>query len=185
MLIHAVVLIRQRHPRLFEDSDLVSDDCIAKKLLSCVNDDSISMEMRSYAVNLLREFGLWCDGDVLFKQWRNLWPSVFDESAIVSAKLQTLVFCFDDTMHKPPQNFLQCLSVLDEFRNLSSASFLASIVFAVLKLILTRLDAQFDAVYRLLLDLLVYSPQFLPNLIDSLGFFFFFLYFIFLFFFFF
>ena len=84
------------------------------------------------------------------------------------AKLVALVHAYSDA-HASPQNLLQGLDVAAEFRAHDSHHFLPRMVFAVLQTVLECRPEQFDAVYRYLLDVVVYSPQFLPNLIQMLS----------------
>jgi hypothetical protein len=168
LLLHALLQIRLRHSSLFEDSDAVDDGAIMRKLLACAHDPLVPWELQAAALRLLQEFGRRCNAAAYHSLWPELWPSVFDDYAVVGAKLRTLVLAFDPPSRPSPQGLLAALSSLAEFRSRPSTSPLARAVFATLRLVLQRLPEQFDAVYRFLLDLLVYSPQFLSNLTESL-----------------
>jgi hypothetical protein len=167
LLLNAVLVLKQRLPFLFAQSDLLSDEHIMRKLLACGNDTSVSLEMRALAISLVRQLGeVTLERGALHALWRDLWPVVFDDWLVVSGKLLALVCCFGKGSAVSPPNLLSALQSLSEFRKHDCTHFLARITFAVLKLVLARLPEQFEAVYRFLLDLLVYTPKFLPNLID-------------------
>jgi hypothetical protein len=168
LLLHALLQIRASLPNLFEDSELTDDAHIVRKILACANDTTLALELRSESVRLAQEFGAAHCPEAFAHSWTELWPSVFDDYAVAAAKLRALALAFSPPSHPSPPNLLQALSCLGEFRLLHSSSFLARAVFATLRIVLARLPEQFDAVYRFLLDLLVYSPQFLSNLTDSL-----------------
>lgn len=173
LLLHVMLKVRQRHPELFAKTELANDEHLLRRLLACGNDNvTLRVEMRCLSVNLMREFGVWChvqdSVNPLAPLWKDLWPVVFDDWLVVAAKLFCLVYCFSADNPSPPF-FMSALSSLSEFRQHGSSHVLARMTFAVLKLILARLPEQFDHVYRFLLDLLVYAPQFLPNLIDTLS----------------
>ncbi len=168
LLLHALLQIRLLHPSLFEDSDLVDDVHIMRKLLACAQDSSLAREQQCLAVRMLQEFGQLCGSYAYSVVWPELWPSVFDDYAVTAGKLRALVFAFDPPSRPSPQTLLSALTSLAEFRGRPPSHFLARAVFATLRLVLARLPEQFEAVYRFLLDLLVYSPQFLSNLTESL-----------------
>ena len=168
LLLQALLRIRLLHPALFEDSDVVDDAHIMRKLLACAHDPAVAWEMQSAALRLLQEFGQCCSAAAYHALWPELWPSVFDSYPVTAAKLRALVSAFAPPARPSPPGLLAALSSLAEFRGRPASSSLARAVFATLRLVLGRLPEQFDAVYRFLLDLLVYSPQFLANLTESL-----------------
>lgn len=169
LLIASVLLIRKWFPALFESGEMVSNLRLMQKLHQCGHDIGSRPEQRAMALALISEFGSWCDGpdkSSLFALSSDLfWPSVFDDWSMARCKLLTLVNCFSPA-HPSPHNLLQALSVVSEFRLHPPEHPLPRLVFAVLKRVLQHLPEQFDHVYRFLLDVVVYTPGLIPNLLS-------------------
>ena len=167
-LLAAAVRLRVKHGVLFF-GERADDSMILARLLGAGHDTSLPVELRCEAISLLAEFGgsnLCANGGQF---WKELWPGSFDVDLVASAKLQALMalLAAPDAPEAPP-NLLSSLSVLQEFRSLGPAHFQSRATFAALRVVLLRLPGQEEAVYRFLLDLLVYAPQFVPSLASVL-----------------
>jgi hypothetical protein len=148
---------------------------LTKTLLVCRRSIVLTKNVVVCLFVVFCRFGCICDVDdiddnrkSLFSLHKSLVPTVFDHWIIVEGKMFALI---NSHTHKnpSPQSLLQYLSVLSEFRLYDCNHQLPRIVFAVLKCVLLLREEQFDAVHRFVLDVVVYSPQFLPNLLELLS----------------
>ncbi|KAM9964116.1 hypothetical protein ACTFIW_005767 [Dictyostelium discoideum] len=169
---HIVLYLTLVFPDLYSQDEF--DYCL-KRLISIINDISLSLENRIFAIDWL----LSLPNKVLknqqqqplsiFQFYPNFYPTSFDSIFLKEAKLYALCKCLSNStlnISISPDELLKSLICLEEFKHNNENSISTRIVFSNLLLLLSNFPTMmFGCIEKYLCDILINYPQFLNVII--------------------